>query len=105
MHPWPIEVPALGMIHPDPRSRRPAPSLRPADSRSHAKFCDERGTPFKRLHENGQQAGSSADLQRGLSEALEQQAATSEILGVIAGSPTELAPANPASARPAVAGS
>ena len=58
-----------------------------------AKFCLECGAPFKVRQERGASAVSSVDLHRALSDALEQQAATSEILRVISMSQADVQPA------------
>src|SRR5713101_7318671 len=59
---------------------------------SHAKFFLECGVAFKRTHESGPPVEPYTDLQHALSEALEQQTATSENLRTIAHAQTDTQP-------------
>jgi GAF domain-containing protein len=61
------------------------------DNPLHAKFCLECATPLKSYNESGRPGASYALLQRALSEALERENASSEILRVISNSPNDLA--------------
>src|ERR1043166_8824096 len=66
------------------------------------KFCGDCGTPLKAPTTDGAPALSYADVTSSLKEALEQQAATTEILRVISSSPTHIQPIFDAIASSAV---
>jgi GAF domain-containing protein len=72
------------------------------DNPARAKFCLECGAPCQGAHEGGPSAEPYADLRSALTEALEQQAGTSEILRVISSSPTDVQPIFDAIAESAV---
>ena len=62
------------------------------DGRPAAKFCEECGTPFTPPNQPGSDAASYDELQRALTDALDQQSASSQILQVVGRSTTSIQP-------------
>src|SRR5262245_7811354 len=73
------------------------------EGRPVAKFCEDCGTPFEPTKQDGPPAASYGELQRALTEALDQQTASSQILRVISGSQIDVQGALDAIARSAAA--
>src|SRR5499425_1547324 len=72
------------------------------DNPSHANFCLGCGVHLGSIGESGPSGTPYVELQRALTEAQEQQAATSDILRVISGSPTDAQPVFDAIVRSAL---
>jgi len=77
---WIRRVGGFGMNCPRCQTENPA----------HAKFCLACGVPFKGTKDDGARGIPYVELERALTEAREQQTATSDILSVISSAPNDL---------------
>jgi signal transduction histidine kinase len=73
------------------------------ENRPTATFCEDCGTPFELTKQGGPPVASYGELQRALTEALDQRTASSQILRVISGSQTDVQAVLDAIARSAAA--